>query len=123
MKIAPTTPETSIQQVAIERAIKLLTASKAKFAVRMPDGSFIGNLVVATKPTHRKTNKWRPVVPNYNAQIKAMQISDGLTWELEYDDLAASFLCTVSSQGSHFVGKVTYTTSVKDRSIEAMRLE
>jgi hypothetical protein len=123
MKIAPTTPETSIQQVAIERAIKLLIASKAWFSVRMPDGSFIGNLVVATKPNHRKIKKWRPVVPSYNAQIKAMQISDGLTWELEYDDLAVSFLCTASSQGSHFFGKVTYTTAVKDRSIEAMRME
>lgn len=123
MNTITATAESSIQQVAIERAIKYLTASKAEFAVRMPDGSFVGSLEVVIKSTRRKSNNWRIAMPNYIAEIRAMQIGDVVAWEVDSNDLAESFRSTASSQGCHLFGKGAFMTTVKDRFIEAMRLE
>jgi hypothetical protein len=118
-----TAPQTGIQQIAIEKAIKFLTAAKAAFAVQMPDGSFVGDLIVMTKPTRRKVNNWRIQMPGFINQIKAMQIGDVLTWTVESREVVESFRSTVSSQGCQLYGKGAFMTAVTDCSVEAMRVE
>jgi len=118
-----TTSSPSIQQVAIEKAIKFLTAAKAAFAVQMPDGSFVGDLVVLTKSPRRKLNNWRIEMPGYIQKIQAMQVGDVLTWEVESRERGEAFRSAASSQGSTLYGRGAFMTTVTENSVEAMRLE
>jgi hypothetical protein len=121
--LATPTADMSIQQVAVDRAIKLLTAAKASFAVQMPDGSFTGDLIVLAKTARRKINDWRVDVPGYIDQIKTMQVGDVVTWSFDSRDRAEAFRSTVSSQGVHHHGKGAVTTCLNGDSVEAMRVE
>ena len=116
------TPSTAIQQAAIEKAIRFLTAAKAPFAVQMPDGSFVGDLVVVTKTPRRKVNNWRLEVPGYIQQIKTMQVGDVLAWPFESRERGEAFRSAASSQGSQLYGKNAFMTTVTERSVEVMRM-
>jgi len=113
----------SIQQVAVDRAIKLLIAAKASFAVQLPDGSFTGDLMVLAKNPRRKINNWCANVPGYIDQIKAMDIGDILVWGFDSRERAEAFRSTVSSQGVHHHGKGAVTTCLNGSTVEAMRVE
>jgi hypothetical protein len=117
-----TTASPSIQQVAIEKAIKFLTAAKAAFAVQMPDGSFVGDLVVLTKTRRRKVNNWCLEMPGYIQKIQAMQIGDVLSWEVESRERGEAFRSAASSQGSQLYGKGAFMTTVSENSVEALRV-
>jgi hypothetical protein len=123
MNTSITTSESSVQQLAIERAIRLLTAAKAAFAVQMPNGSFVGELTVAVKSPRRKANNWRIAMPGYINQVKAMQIGDVVSWTVKTDESIESFRSTVSSQGCQLYGKGAFMTAVTGHYLEAMRVE
>lgn len=117
-----TTPVPTIQKTAIEKAIKFLTAAKAAFAVQMPDGSFVGDLVVMTKSPRRKVNNWRLEMPGYIQKIQAMQIGDVLTWDVNSCEHGEAFRSAASSQGSRLYGKGAFMTAVTENSVEAFRV-
>jgi hypothetical protein len=113
----------SIQHVAIERAIKLLNAAKAPFAIQMPDGVMVGELTVTPKVTKRKINDWVATFPGYTDAIEKMDIGDVLSWDLETEERAKAFRSSASAKGIHAFGNESCITAIKDgRHVEIMRV-
>jgi hypothetical protein len=112
-----------VQQLAVEKAVKFLTASKVPFAIEMPDGTFLGDLKVMPKVTRLKQNNWRIIMPGYIEKIEAMQVGDVVMWQVENIETVERFRSAVSGQGNRSFGSGAFMTAVKDSSIEAMRLE
>lgn len=122
-----TTNHSSVQELAIKRAITLLQAAKAEFAIRCPDGTVHGELPIAEPKVikRHKVNDFRQLVPGYIDQIKAMQPGDVLRWTVGIN-LAEPFRKAVSSVASNSLGKGRcISTLVGDNrdSVEILRVE
>jgi hypothetical protein len=116
----------TIHHVAIERAIKLLNAAKAPFAIQMPDGAFIGELpVVIEKPKKpkKKINDWMAEFPGYSQIIEALEVGDSYSWDAGDLDKAKAFRSTVSSKGIHAHGNESCMTALRDgRHVDILRM-
>lgn len=120
-----TTPS-SITEVAVRRAIQLLQAAKAEYAIRLPDGQSFGELPIAEtkKRTVIKVNKFKERMPDYIEQIKGMQPGDVLRWSVGQD--AEAFRKAVSSTASHYIGKgkcMSTLTGEDKGTVEILRVE
>lgn len=116
------TVHSSVQQVAIQRAITLLRAAKAEFAIRAPDGEVFGELPIAVVPKKIKVNDFVKMFPGYIDQIKGMQAGDILVWEVPHDK-ADAFRSCVSASAAQHVGKGQCISTVTDKGVELLRVE
>lgn len=120
---------TSVTQVALERALVLLRAAKVEYAIRTPDGQVLGDLeIVVRKPKHepkyRQVNSFVALFPGYPDQVRAMAIGDVLTWKLETKDLAEGFRSAVASIARIAFGKGNCISTVReDLTVELLRVE
>lgn len=101
----------------------MLIASKASYAVQMPDGSFVGDLIVLAKPPRKKMNDWRSEVPGYIEAIRNMQIGDVLSWSFDSHERCKAFRFSMSSQAVHHHGRGAVMTTITGTTVEALRLE
>lgn len=94
----------NVQQVAVERAKVLLAAAKVDWAIRFPDGTVEGTLIVkppAKQPKTDRTVKYRwDKDLGYIEKVRAMQPGDTLSWTI-----------ADGHAGEHFRGAVSGTCS------------
>lgn len=91
-----------VQQVAVDKAIKLLKAAGVQYAIRYPDGATTGDLKIAppeaVPPARRKFNNFRKY--GYIAKVDAMQPGDTITIVVPEDVREAGAKAIDSFQGS-----------------------
>ena len=113
-----------IQKKVLERAINMLAALKVDYAIRMADGTVLGNLPIAPekKTTRTVSNNWTAEFPGYIEQLKGMKLGDVLSWTVDSPKRAAAFRASISGNMSHHFGHKSAMTEVRGCTIEVMRV-
>lgn len=115
---------TKTEQIAIERAIALLNAAKAKYKIILPDGTEYGELVVAKARTKRNSKHPHGMMSAYfQPLIKDMQPGEVLVVDASIYgpvDLRA----TMSGWCAARWGKGNVITSInhENNTVEVMRV-
>ena len=105
----------SIQLNAIHRAVALLNASGAKFAVEFDDQSFGNAKLAQPEPTKAKRTRvvrfsWLSV---YESWLKAVKPGDLFRHEVATKDEANSLRGALSGQLSHYYGPGSYIVTAE----------
>lgn len=119
-----------IKEKAYQNAIRYLRASGYDYAVRLPSGEIVGELLAkleAEKPKvsekdkrirRPKVNSW--VSTGYVEKIKAMAVGRVEVFELETEHMAKAFQKTLSSSLRRYHPGLDYMTSVSGNKVECV---
>jgi hypothetical protein len=112
----------NVKEAAITRAVAMLAAAGAQFAVLLDDKKW-GDLEVAKpKGTPRKrVNSFRSM--GYTDHVRVMQVGDVVSYTLEDEGKAKAFAASLSAMMTHTFGRGSAVTNRDGCKVEALRVQ
>lgn len=110
----------TVQEHAVDRAIRYLKSAKVKFAVMMPNGEVVGDLKVSPKTNGSKT-RYKQL--GYIKIIDGMKPGEVHSFETPEGLDANGYRASIASRASHSWGNGRSMTAVTGNRVELMRLE
>lgn len=116
---------TPTQTVALTRAIAFLAATGLPYAIKMPDGTVHGILIVApekTKTARKRVNDYAGPT-GYPEILATLAPGQSHTFEAESELMAPGLRGVISASGVRLWGKGNVITCITGRSVEILRVE